>query len=1272
MSFEPNDMNASNSASNVGQPVASVAKAYECNGQAIDAMNFTRSACDPSLSVVVEACAGSGKTWLLVARMLRLLLSGAEPSELLAITFTRKAAQEMRHRLMELLRELALSDHAQASQILIDRGVSETEVEANLVRARGLYESLLNHPQGLAMDTFHSWFGRLLQLAPLASGVPQGFQLLEATGQLQREAWRQLLNRVGLAEKENEADEGIGNISGRREHATENQGRGESSSGTQIRQAMLFLFDALGDHSTKQLLDAFLAKRAEWWAISCEHSQVPDAQLVLDHLEDVLGEDAHRDARLQLWDDQALLQEIAQFARCLGKGGSLNQERARQLETLVTTAQQMQSQGEVPGLELFAALANEFYDDKGAPRRNGKVKSFVAALTEHFGAGVGDPLEAFNAAFNRVAAVIQDYARRAQEIDVLQINRALFLVGQAYLDEYQDIKAAQGALDFSDLEWQAYRLLSREEFAAYLLGRLDARYKHILLDEFQDTNPLQWNIVRSWLDAYGADHQRPTVFVVGDPKQSIYRFRRADPRVFMAAQEMLAQQGAIVLKTNQTRRNAPVVIEALNRAMYSNQLYSPQTTLSAQDGSVLRLPLVKDVEEAGVGDQDQVSGQDENQDENQDNKQDQDSAPSDAIRRPLTTPAEESENLSRYQEGQQVARLLCELKQQHQLQQKVSQEQGRDGSDWRWSDVMLLVRRRSYLSSYERALREVGIPFVSNRRGGLLQTLEIMDLMALLNFLMTPSDNRALAHILKSPIFACSDGDLMMLAMRGEATWWQRLSASLSASVHEASDAVESVSEQLAQQQHSQHPQLVRAHDLLQKWMQAAHDLPVHDLLDTILHQGDVLARYAELNSASERDQVRGNILGFVELALNLDGGRYPSLPKFIASIAEYDKLAENESPDESNVVSGLDAVQILTIHSAKGLEAKIVVMLDANHSDASDDHVGVLCAWPLRDGEAKHFSIFGRRDQRGKARDALFKAEADQASQENLNLLYVAVTRAKQMLVISGVANAKKSDGEVPGLTEGSWYQAFMEIPEVSLIADTVVGEGAAKSAAGFSLEQATQFEFEDFTPPNLALPISAGQTVASSTDYVRQFEDGLARDAFANDTSNSDATRTDQPSEAQVEGIALHALMERMTANPATASWSEIMPSAEVIAQWLPCPSPIASVVRKQALSILQSPALTAFFDRSRLTVARNEMDIIFAGQLLRLDRLVVFRANDPQYADEVWILDYKRQLLASERADYQAQLATYRQAVAAVYPHRKIRSALILTDGCLHEFG
>ncbi|MBR7800154.1 UvrD-helicase domain-containing protein [Undibacterium fentianense] len=1128
------------------------AQAYQLDGRAIDAQAFTATACNPDLSVVVEACAGSGKTWLLVARMLRLLLDGAQPTELLAITFTRKAAQEMRQRLMELLRELALADDEHASNLLLERGVPAEQVMARLPQARGLYEDLLAHPQGLSMDTFHSWFGRLLQLAPLASGVPQAFNLVESTSIIQREAWGALMQLVESRQATESSVDRYAQF---------------------VREHLLFLYDSLGDFTSQSMLNAFLDKRAEWWAISEQDNldesdplNSPVWEKVVEHLGLLMGEDAHRDARLRLWENQALLDRIQEIAVCLGKGSPENQKRGTKIEMVLTEVRHQLAQDAPLHVEYFERLATEFYDAEGKNRKNRKTNALRAAIEAWLGQ---DNEMAFHDEFDAIAETIKVFERRSQEMNVLKLNESLFIVGQAYVECYQKLKAAQGALDFADLEWQAYRLLHHPEYAAYLHGRLDTRFKHILLDEFQDTNPLQWNIVQSWLDAYGSDDERPSVFIVGDPKQSIYRFRRADPRVFAAAKKMLVAQGAVTLKTNQTRRNATSVVASLNQAMLGNPLYAPQTTVSTVDGSVIRLPLIQSSPAPVNGTS--AEGQTEE-------------ASPFPLRNPLTTPDQAEEDQRRYHEGCQVAQLLKHLRSQ-------------SADDWRWTDVMLLVRRRSYLSAYERALREAGIPFISNRRGGLLQTLEIADLIALLQFLMTPSDNRALAHVLKSPMFSVTDDDLIALALYDAQSWWKRL-------VHINKDA---------------NPSLKRAQSLLTDWMRAAHDLPVHDLIDRIIDQGELIPRYARLSSTSNREQILGNITAFTELALNMDGGRYPSLPKFIAALNEIERGSETDSPDESNVAGGQDALQILTIHSAKGLEAKVVVVMDSNHSEAAKDKVGVLCSWPVEADEQKHFSVFGKKNERGVARDALFEAEEQQAKQENWNLLYVALTRARHMLIISGIQSDVSAAEE--GVLDSSWYQRFVSLP---------IWEAAsvAQDASPLVSVEQEPFILERFFAPDLSLPAIAIQPIASAE---------------------------------QIEGLAFHALIERLTNR--IVNWPVSIPSAEIVASWLPCALPVAKLIREQVCNVLTAPHLERFFHPDAVQFARNEMEIVYQEQVLRLDRLVM--------QDEcVWILDYKRQLLASEQAAYRQQLSGYCDAVSAVYREKQIRAGLILVDGSFIE--
>src|SRR3990167_7518177 len=201
-------------------------------------------ALDPKHSIVVEACAGSAKTWLLVSRIARLLLDGAQPSQILAITFTRKAAQEMQARLQQWLRDLALGDETAVRRFFAERGV-ESLSDAQLQRARSLYGNVLLAQPGITISTFHGWFMQVMQRAPLNADVMQGLSLLERAGSEQEEAWEELLEQMR-----------------------------KQPDGTEA-QLMQWLFGECGLYNTRKLLFNFLAKRAEWWAYTASFSPNP-------------------------------------------------------------------------------------------------------------------------------------------------------------------------------------------------------------------------------------------------------------------------------------------------------------------------------------------------------------------------------------------------------------------------------------------------------------------------------------------------------------------------------------------------------------------------------------------------------------------------------------------------------------------------------------------------------------------------------------------------------------------------------------------------------------------------------------------------------------------------------------------------------------------------------------------------------------------------------------------------------------------------------------
>ncbi len=947
---------------------------YLADDQPIDEVDFTRRACDPQASVVVEACAGSGKTWLLVARIIRALLAGHDPGEILAITFTRRAAQEMRARLLGALQELAQGDDAAIRAFLVKRGLDEAAAHAAVAPARTLYERVVTARVAVTIETFHGWFWQLIARAPLGAGVPFAPTLLDGSERVRADAW---LHFTAMLVRDDQAA---------------------------ARAAWEWLVDELGDSSARKLLLQFLHKRAEWWSFAAGDEEGA-CRRALAPLR-VAG-DADPIAQVRAPELVTAMQELVEVWRTVAAPG------VRIAEAIDRAERWLQAPDDRPPRDFLAACHVVLTKELGA--RDLLLPAKIARKLEP------SDVARYAVAHACVSGRLLDLIEQRRTWRALKLNEAGLACGRLLVAAYQRLKGQQQALDFTDLEWHAHRLLADPDNAAYMQVRLDARYRQVLLDEFQDTNPLQWQVLQSWLEAYGllddgeaaAQANRPCVFIVGDPKQSIYRFRRAEPRVFDAALHLLRRDFAAThLRTNVTRRNARTIVEVLNRTMAGgNPLFQAQGTHSRLAGAFVLLPLAEP--EPAV-----------------------EAAEAQPLRDVLAVGRPEPDQDARYREGRVLANELA-----HWVRHtRVPLDEGAERPA-RWSDVLVLVRRRTHLAAYERALRDAGLPFISDRRGGLLTTLEAEDLIALLDFLTSPYADLRLAHALRSPVFGCSDEDLIRLASATGTSWWERLQGlAIGASVA-----------------------LARARQLLQWWLDLAGVLPVHDLLDRIYHEGDVRRRYATVAPAALHPQIQANLDAFIELALAIDAGRYPSLPRFIDELASLKRFATDEAPDEGAADAG-DALRVMTIHGAKGLEAEIVVLADAHAGNAPDSE-GVLVVWPPQAPAPEHFSLVARGEATAPdpVRAAWFSEEEGQRVQEDWNLLYVAATRARQVLIVSGTAPARTS-------LDDTWYTRLQ-----------VAGPLSAGAAPAQRIVPAPNGRWVvDFLPE----PLPTGQRVAAGPD--------------------------------------------------------------------------------------------------------------------------------------------------------------------------------------------
>jgi len=270
-----------------------------------------------------------------------------------------------------------------------------------------------------------------------------------------------------------------------------------------------------------------------------------------------------------------------------------------------------------------------------------------------------------------------------------------------------------------------------------------------------------------------------------------------------------------------------------------------------------------------------------------------------------------------------------------------------------------------------------------------MKRIEIKDLCALLRTIVTPADDLALAHVLRSPIFSLSNIQLIEIANTDGENWFQRLRH-----LAESGEASASID---------------RAVALLTQWQALATRLPLHDLVTTIFHQGNIINRYLAAFPDWQSAQLNSNLQRFVELALEVNSGRYPGIHHFLQHLQLQAKASDNESISEPSPTENSNAVDILTIHEAKGLEAPVVFVANLNEQIKASGSGEAAVHWPPNEKKPILIALQTKTDKRDALLNKLHKMQQEKESREVANLLYVALTRAKQLLIISASKIAAK-----------------------------------------------------------------------------------------------------------------------------------------------------------------------------------------------------------------------------------------------------------------------
>ncbi|HSV55170.1 MAG TPA: 3'-5' exonuclease, partial [Burkholderiaceae bacterium] len=980
-----------------------------------------------------------------------------------------------------------------------------------------LYQAVLDAGRPVQIRTFHSWFAALLRTAPVSVlqqlGLPTNYELLEDDSEAVAQVWRRFYSAL-LAQPE-------------------------------LRRDFTEIVATHGRFQTHKALEAALSKRVEF--------TLADAHGVVD-------------ASIKTFDAQ-----FPDFAGAALPEDALTQERGRALLLAAAAALGRASAPtfSAKGVELEQAVSagdmqaalSALLTQKGEPR---KFSDKVAGIAS---------VRAAQELALRVLAAREQHAAWLHQQAMARLARVL-------IAEFGALKRERGWVDMNDVERAALVMLSDPVLSGWVQQRLDARVRHLLIDEFQDTNPLQWQALHAWLSGYAgagggagsASGGAPSVFIVGDPKQSIYRFRRAEPQVFRAAQAfVVAGLGGDLLSCDHTRRNAPEVIAAVNGVMLAAQTsgayesFRAHTTESAQHGAVLALPAIPRAE----------------------------SLPSEAAAHPLDwrdslqTPRELPEETLRNLECRQAARWLAQ-----QLQ---------DGL--RPQDIMVLARKRDRLAVMQDELRALHIPAQQPEKTELGEVPEVQDIVALLDALVSPTHDLSLARALKSPLFGLGDDDLVQIALAQR----QARRQTAPGVTHNPSWF------ELLQGREPFAPAAQALAPVLMRWKEWLDSLPPHDALDAIYHDGDVLARFAQAAPAALRSSVLANLRAVLSAALQLDGARYATPYALVRAF----KRGGLKAP--ASVQS--QAVRLLTVHGAKGLEAPLVLLLDTDTLPARAETMGVLVDWPGEAMFAQRFAFMASESRPPPCTVDALATEQAARQREELNALYVAMTRARQRLVVSCV--------EPHRVNEASWRQRLA--PWCTALPVPLVEVPAAESSAAAQELAGALFSLP-VVPPAPASPVARAPAVRAA----------------------------EAASLASRVGQAMHRLLEW----GAPQAESDPAERLAAVAREFVLESAHARQAQQMAQAVLGGEGAWAW-SPAMVDWHGNEVALLHRGALLRLDRLV--RRRD---SGEWWVLDYKSAAQPQQQAELIGQMQAYRAAVQAAHAGAVVRAAFLTAQGALVE--
>ncbi|MEK0082046.1 double-strand break repair helicase AddA [Benzoatithermus flavus] len=818
--------------------------------------------------------------------------------------------------------------------------------------------------------------------------------------------------------------------------------------------------------------------------------------------------------------------------------------------------------------------------------------------------------------------------RLADQIRGLMIARrteALLRVGFAAIDSYEALKRHAAGLDYDDLIERVRVLLSRPGKTEWVLFKLDCRIDHVLVDEAQDTSPAQWAIIEKLTEEFfagaGARPEERTLFVVGDEKQSIYSFQGADLDNFRRVKERMVARAAAAGK--------PIRPEMLDRSFRS-----VKAVLNVVD-AVFALPEAK----AGVVDMDDTV--------HHATERANDAGLVELW--PLAQPAElgpseepwplpDAPRVSDEPERRVARAIATTVK--HWLEQGERLES--TGRPIRAGDVLVLVSRRGIVQELViRALKHTGVPVAGADRLSLREHIAVQDLIALGRAMLLPEDDLNLACLLKSPLVGLGEDDLFELA-------WDRGAASLMERLREAAE---------------RRPQRFGgAYERIARWLQRADFMPPFEFYAWVLGADGGRKRLLARLGPDAIEPIEA----FLGQTLAYEQGHPSSLQGFLHWIC----MGEDELKRDPEKVQ--DMVRVTTVHGAKGLEAPIVFLADAGPRGQAR-RGRLLWGSPDPEGGSPELPFWrSAKGEREGFTERLAQEDARREAEERRRLLYVALTRARDRLYVTGwlprnVAKGQAPDGDDEGAggAEPSWHElvgrAMEAMPDVERF-EIDLGKGFAGTALRLRRGVAATVTAAPLAGAAVKaepLPLWASAPAPEEARPPRPL-------APSRQEGEPEEPPPSSPTGAEASlrfryGILVHRLLQLLPDVPPEQRPAAADRLLRAFADDL-APEQRARLAGR-VLDLVAMPEMAPVFAPG----SRVEQPLcgVVGGQVIvgQIDRLAVT-------ADEVLLVDYKSnrtppRTIEATPVAYLRQLAAYRALLRSIYPGRTIKAALLWTE-------